>query len=342
VPDSVLDATVLIPTHNHGALLELAAGSALNQTLQRIEVIIVGDGATEPTRAVARGLAASDSRVEFVDHPKGPRLGEVYRHALLQRARGRIVAYLSDDDLWLPDHLERMQQVLSDADFANGFGLCFDADGAAVNMPVDLSLPYSRNKVLSGENPVPLSCAAHTLEAYLRLPFGWRSAPINTFTDLYMWQQFLSQPNVRAVSGTVPTVLVFPSPPRRQWSAERRLTELQGWFAQLDGLGAKPEFLRDVVAALSRSRLHVQEWLEWTLDAQRRTRDEREVERAAQRSQTEAFETKVAELHARSEAFEAEVAELRRVLAEAKGSRAWRAVNRLRELWRTVARAQGA
>lgn len=43
-------ATVLVPTHNHGPTLSLSVGSALAQTVQDIEVLVAGDGATAETR----------------------------------------------------------------------------------------------------------------------------------------------------------------------------------------------------------------------------------------------------------------------------------------------------
>ena len=60
-------------------------------------------------------LTAADPRVRWFDNPKGPRHGELHRHAALQEARGEIVCYLCDDDLWLPDHVERMRALLDGA-----------------------------------------------------------------------------------------------------------------------------------------------------------------------------------------------------------------------------------
>ena len=110
-----LSATVLIPTHNHGPTLRYAAQSALAQNIRDLEVFIVGDGMTEETKRVAVEIQCSDARVRLFDHPKGPRHGEIYRDAALREARGRIVCYLSDDDLWLPLHVETMVALLANA-----------------------------------------------------------------------------------------------------------------------------------------------------------------------------------------------------------------------------------
>ena len=231
-------ATVLIPTHDHGPTLFRSVRSALAQTVEDLEVLVVGDGVPAVTREVMDELTRSDRRVRFFDNPKGPRHGEVHRHAALQEARGEIVCYLADDDLWLPGHVEEMRRLLEDADFAHALPFWIDGDGAFHHLRVDLAQPSWRELLLGGENRVPLSCGAHTLELYRRLPEGWRTTPDGTFTDLYMWQQILAVPGCRAVSGTTPTVLHFPSSARDGWSEARRLEELVAWSKERE-IGAR-------------------------------------------------------------------------------------------------------
>ena len=121
-------ATVIIPTHEHGALLRLAARSVLTQTVEDIEAFIILDGADDDTRAAAESVS-DDDRVRIVDRPKGQRYGEAYRHEVLAGARGEIVCYLADDDLWFPDHLEYLAGLLQESDFANSLSLVDMPDG---------------------------------------------------------------------------------------------------------------------------------------------------------------------------------------------------------------------
>lgn len=250
----MVQATVLIPTHNHEGTLWYAAQSALRQTVEAVEVLIVGDGATERTREVALTLEKEDSRVQFFDHPKGPRHGEAYRHTVLSHARGSIVCYLSDDDLWLPSHVEAMLGLLQDATFAHALPLCINPDGSLGGWTVDLSLAAYRTLHLHGQNRIPLSCGAHTLSFYQQLPFGWRAAPSNVWTDLYMWQQILSHSSCLPVSGTVPTVLSFPSPQRTSWSVREREDELAYWFQIVQKEQERDRLLSDVRAWVVRDR----------------------------------------------------------------------------------------
>ncbi len=184
-------ATVLVPTFDHGPTLNYAVRSALDQTVADIEVFIVGDGVPPLARGFIEELVGEDSRVRLFTNDKGPRHGEIHRARALEEASGEIVCYLSDDDLWLPDHLEVMRELLEEADFAHCLPVRVEPDGSIGVWPVDLTKEADRELLLSGENRIPLSCSGHTLAAYRRLPHGWRTTPDNVPTDLYMFQQFL-------------------------------------------------------------------------------------------------------------------------------------------------------
>lgn len=222
-----------MPTHNHGLLLRLAVASALSQTLSDIEVFIVGDGMTPETREAATALEESDGRVRVFDSPKGARHGELLRHEALRHASGDVVCYLSDDDLWLPDHIANARTALSEADFAHSLPTRVQIDGSLAVWTVDLTSEYYRAMLLGGTNAIPLTTAAHTLALYHRLPHGWRTTPDGTPTDLYMWQQILEADDVIAVSGFAPSALSFPAPERRHMAGDERLVELRKWASRM-------------------------------------------------------------------------------------------------------------
>lgn len=226
-------ATVIVPTFDHGATIELTVASALRQTMP-VEVLIIGDGVPDSHKVYMEQLVRSDARVRFLDHPKDPRRGEPYRHEALTQARGHIVCYLCDRDLWFPTHVERLATMLETADFAHSLPMHLHPGGLWQFFPVDLAHPVHRQLMLTHWNRVPLSCAAHTLSAYQRLPEGWSPTPAGTATDWHMFRKFLLDPQCRCASGAVPTALTFPSPPRKGWTMAQRVEELQGWKALID------------------------------------------------------------------------------------------------------------
>jgi len=256
-------ATILIPTMaGRGPVLPLSVGSVLSQTIRNIEVFIIGDGVCDETRAVIRDLVSRDDRVRFFDYPEHPSRGEPNRHEVLSReARGDIVCYMCDRDLYLPTHVERMLELLEDADFAHT--LSFDIlpdERFRFKTEMDIARSDDRAWILEGwtaGNGIPLSIAGHTLELYRQLPHGWRETPPGLYTDIYMWEQILAEPSCRAVSDYRPTVLYFPSYLRRGWTVKRRKQELEGWTARMADDAWIEHFLLDVIDALGRDRLRL-------------------------------------------------------------------------------------
>ncbi|HTP89386.1 MAG TPA: glycosyltransferase family A protein [Bryobacteraceae bacterium] len=235
-----LIATIIVPTYDHGPLLRYSVGSALHQTVPDIEVFIVGDGMPGEAREVVDELLRADPRVRFFDHPKGPRHGEIYRHQALAEAKGRIVCYLSDDDLWLPRHVEEMSSLLEEADFAHALANMVLPDSRLHRWVIDLSIPSFQHELIEGRNRIPLSAGAHTLEAYRRLGVEWSSAPLSIPTDLHMWQKFLARSDCRFRAGTIPTVFVFPALDRRHMTLAERISELEEWS---DKIAREPDRL---------------------------------------------------------------------------------------------------
>lgn len=239
-------ATVLIPTHNHGKTLLYSIKSVLDQTESDFELFVVGDGVPDETREIVCSFIRRDERIRFFDNPKGQRHGELHRHHALAYAKGEIVAYISDDDLWLPHHLSTLLSLLQDANFAHVLPLYIDLEGNIRLFHGDLALSFFHKKILSGQNWIPFCNSAHTLKFYQKLPFGWRTTPLGVPTDMYMWQQFLSHPDFRGKSGTLPTTLYFPSDIRRDWTMEQRLTELNLWSEKI----AQPQWREGFITQL--------------------------------------------------------------------------------------------
>jgi GalNAc5-diNAcBac-PP-undecaprenol beta-1,3-glucosyltransferase len=250
-------ATVIVPTHDHGPTLRLAVASALLQTVQEIEIFVIGDGAPDVTREIVREFMETDERVHFFDHPKGPRHGEIYRHEALQRAVGEIVCYLSDDDLWFPEHVETMRDLLESNDFVHALPVHVTVEGEVASLVVDFAAPGFRARMLSGTSFIPLSCGAHTLAAYRRLPEGWSTTPPGIFTDLFMWQKFLRLPDCRAASGTRPTLLLLPSTGRRNATLDDRVDELERWARKIADRNWREGFIAEVLDATVRDRAQI-------------------------------------------------------------------------------------
>ncbi|WP_225540016.1 glycosyltransferase [Xanthomonas sp. XNM01] len=99
--------SIILTTYNRPALLADALASVGAQTLRDFEVVLIND-AGSPVEAL---LAGCDFPVHYIRQPttQGP---SAARNAGLRLATGRFVAYLDDDDIFLPDHLEVLAEAL--------------------------------------------------------------------------------------------------------------------------------------------------------------------------------------------------------------------------------------
>ena len=93
--------SIIIPAYNAAPYLQRSVASALEQTHSDIEVVIVDDGSTDGTGAIADQLAAQDERVRVV-HQENRGLAEA-RHSGVKAARADYIVHLDADDELLPD-----------------------------------------------------------------------------------------------------------------------------------------------------------------------------------------------------------------------------------------------
>lgn len=92
---------------NGEAYIREAIESVLAQNYPAWELVLVDDGTTDGATAIARGFAAAHpGRIIYTEHERHENRGmSASRNAGIQLARGKYVAFLDADDVWLPDRL---------------------------------------------------------------------------------------------------------------------------------------------------------------------------------------------------------------------------------------------
>jgi glycosyltransferase involved in cell wall biosynthesis len=104
------DISVVIPFFNRETYIDEAIQSVLSQTLKPLEIIIVNDRSRKSSR---RFLDRYSNVCRIVDLPANVGLAGS-RNAGIREARGRFVAFLDDDDLWLPRKLELQRAYMEE------------------------------------------------------------------------------------------------------------------------------------------------------------------------------------------------------------------------------------
>jgi glycosyltransferase involved in cell wall biosynthesis len=109
--------SVIIAAHNAAPYIQNAIASALAQTENNIEVIVVDDGSRDATARIAQDVAAIDPRVIVIRLPQNAGVSAA-RNAALAVARGDWMAVLDADDEYVPERLAAMLDYaeLHDAD----------------------------------------------------------------------------------------------------------------------------------------------------------------------------------------------------------------------------------
>ncbi len=100
--------TVLTPTYNRPHFIESAVRSVLTQRLVDWEMLVINDGGVDVEEAV---MAVGDERVRYFNRDENRGKAACLNFGL-QHARGQYIAYLDDDDVWYPQHLSTLAEVL--------------------------------------------------------------------------------------------------------------------------------------------------------------------------------------------------------------------------------------
>jgi glycosyltransferase involved in cell wall biosynthesis len=127
--------SICIPSYNHSRFLPDAIESALRQTYPNFEIIVVDDGSTDDSLAIAESFAVKyPSLLKVFTHSGRRNLGiAATANLAFQKAGGEFWSGLPSDDVYYPDKLERQIAFIDkhpQVDWCYGHAQCIDANGA--------------------------------------------------------------------------------------------------------------------------------------------------------------------------------------------------------------------
>lgn len=156
--------TVVVPTHNRRNLLPLTLASIAAQTWRPLQVVVVND-CGEPVGDLVDAFR-DRLDLDYLEHAENRGLAAT-RNTALRAARGDWIAYLDDDDLYLPHHLETLIGALIAAGAPLGYADCtrveVEPDGRGGYRElrrVPVCIPYDRSRVIL-KNYLPVQSVAH-------------------------------------------------------------------------------------------------------------------------------------------------------------------------------------
>jgi len=109
--------SVIIPVYNRAGALRTAIASVQAQTCQDFEIVVVDDGSKDDPAATIAEI--NDPRIRFFRQDNAG--GGAARNHAMDEARGRFIAPLDSDDIFLPHHLEAMKALLENTTNTVGY-----------------------------------------------------------------------------------------------------------------------------------------------------------------------------------------------------------------------------
>jgi hypothetical protein len=243
-------ASVIVPTHDRLGTLAGAIASIRRQSVENIEILIIGDGPTPEVSATAEALVKHDHRIRFLRFDKSP--GDAGRNCNrgVHEAQSERIFYSDDDDVWLPHHVETIGPNLDHSHIVDTLPVSVGAvslgntqfHGTIVNSG------NARTRTLLAEDRLKLifdTHVAHLKSSYLGLGNPW-IAP-RGYSVCHMLSAFASAPHIRWTTSPKLTALslhgtarMTVTPSDRHSEIESLLNRSQSWTS--DAMFARTDF----------------------------------------------------------------------------------------------------
>lgn len=178
--------SIITPAHNAERFIGETIRSVQAQTMGDWEMLVADDASPDGTRGVVEELALEDPRIRLVALAQngGPARA---RNAALAQARGRYMAFLDSDDLWLPAKLERQLAFMAERDSAVSYTAFrrISADGGRIGRLIRVPKSLSYRQLLKNTAIATVTCV---VDRQMTGPFEMTDAG---YDDYILWLELL-------------------------------------------------------------------------------------------------------------------------------------------------------
>jgi teichuronic acid biosynthesis glycosyltransferase TuaG len=112
--------SIITPSYNSENFIKDTIDSVISQTYQNWEMIIVDDRSNDNSAEYIQTLIENDSRIKLIVLEKNVGAAEA-RNKALEVAKGKYIAFLDSDDIWLPEKLEKQLDFMQKNEYAFTF-----------------------------------------------------------------------------------------------------------------------------------------------------------------------------------------------------------------------------
>lgn len=111
--------SVIMPAYNSEHWISRSLNSVLNQTLKKIEIVVIDDCSSDSTTNIVKDIEKTDSRITLIELERNSGVANA-RNIGIDRANGQYVAFLDADDCWAKDKLKVQTDYMRahDCDFS--------------------------------------------------------------------------------------------------------------------------------------------------------------------------------------------------------------------------------
>jgi len=188
--------SVIMPAFNAEFYIYEAIDSVIAQTYNNWELIIVDDGSTDASAKVVKGWMLKDKRIHYYYQENGKQ-GKA-RNLGISKSKGKYLAFLDADDLWLPEKLEiqieEIQENNVDLVFADSY--FFDNNDildVSRKMNVPTAIFYDKNslKLFLERNKIPILTVLVKKEKVQNVNGFTEVLAIQNIEDYHLWLKLL-------------------------------------------------------------------------------------------------------------------------------------------------------
>lgn len=183
--------SIITPAFNSGKYIREAIESVIAQSYSNWEMIVVDDCSKDDTCEIVERLTKIDARIRLV-HQIGHMGPGRTRNAGLETARGRYLAFLDSDDLWLPNKLERQLEYMERSKVGFSFSEYrqMDESGIKYGRLIEVPNKVDYRSLLKGN---VIGCLTVIIDSELIGPIRFPEFPREDFA---LWLEILKRGHV--------------------------------------------------------------------------------------------------------------------------------------------------